>query len=127
MQAKMRPLRPKRPLQESDSDETVEIEPTLQDDRLPNHDRFFSSLTTGPLIEWLLTDGNLEATENPLSSRYSLTTKAAVWLRCAEFVVGRVQTMVQNDPSLAAKAKKELDKINPPSKKDNKDKGKKEV
>ncbi|KAF9163956.1 hypothetical protein DFQ26_001957 [Actinomortierella ambigua] len=49
--------------------------------------------------------------EDPINSHYSSKTKTAVWIRCTEFVMESVQAKVQNDPSLAEKAKKELDKI----------------
>ncbi|KAG0255075.1 hypothetical protein DFQ27_006469 [Actinomortierella ambigua] len=118
MRLNVPPVHPKRALPTSDSDEPEEIDPSMQDDRPPNHSRFFGCLSTEPLIEWVLVEGNLDATENPVSSRHPFKTKTAVWEHCAEFVTKKLQAMMENDRSLGDKARKELDKILQTSKKE---------
>ncbi|KAG0250125.1 hypothetical protein DFQ27_009560 [Actinomortierella ambigua] len=108
MRVKVQPVHPKRVLPTSDSDdEPEELAPFAHaDDRypLPNHSRFFGRLSTEPLIEWVLMEGNLDAAENP-------SAKPAVWEQCADFVTTRLQTLMENDRTLEDKAKKELDII----------------
>ncbi|KAF9162071.1 hypothetical protein DFQ26_003894 [Actinomortierella ambigua] len=108
--------RSKRRLSALESD-VEELALTDEGNKPPNHGRFFASLTTEPLIEWVLTEGNLESTEkNPIAARGTAPrTKAMVWASCGDFVVERVRAMVQKDRSLEEKANKELAKIHPPA------------
>ncbi|KAF9160026.1 hypothetical protein DFQ26_005926 [Actinomortierella ambigua] len=106
MRVKVQPVHSKRALPTSDSDdEPEELAPFAHaDDRypLPNHSRFFGRLSTEPLIEWVLMEGNLDAAENPKA-------KPAVWEQCADFITTRLQTLMENDRTLEDKAKEELD------------------